>query len=657
MKPIRILFSLSGRPMVETEVLLAGMPHKLLTDRSGALEVALPDGKLDGTAVVDGTQVPFTLVNAPGARVLRVELRDAERPIDDPRVRESMPAERYVPLKLLGRGAAGSVYRCRDATLDRIVAIKLLNDEFASGERELQEFLVEGRNLAKIEHPNLIQIYDLGVHRSRAYMVVQCIDGPDLESLIYAEGRFSPGAAAAAGVQLMRALDALHERGLVHRDVKPSNALVARDGRVRLADFGLVRPTVDFTDPRSKIFGTPAYMAPEQLQGRPLGPATDIYALGASIFHMATGRVPFDGPNPILAHIMEAPPDLRELVPDAPDALAGVVMAMMAKLPQDRPDAATVISTLLGVATAVEFGETDYLPRLHSSDVPVASTTPARPLGPPPTREARAPGAPTASTPEVQATRVFAPQTPLASVSPTVVRPNRRSVGVVIGLGAALAIAGVALVALLLPSEPEVAPSPQDSDWVGAPGVDHGSGPATTTVANEPPEVAQPGPDAAPLDAGATTAVVAPTDLSAAPTVDATPDAGDPVPDDGGTATVTTTPAPRPTPVQRDRTTTPTRPATTPGVEPVVTTDPVPARTGRDTTSGDAGATTVTTEDAAAAPQPVARPAVDPEPDPTPVTTPSVTPDAGTPDAGRRRGGGGYFGDREADTGRPPTSF
>lgn len=382
MPQLHLTLTLAGRPLPSTTLRFAGQEEVRETDRSGTLELDLPHGRHAGHAVVDGREVPLTVVHAPGLRRVRVDLREPETPLDDARIRAAMPSERYIPLRLLGRGASGSVYRCRDVTLDRLVAVKILNEDLISSDAERKEFLEEGRNLARIEHPNLIQIYDLGFHQGRAFMVVQYVDGPNLESLIATEERLSLGSVAAAGVQLMRGLDALHSHGLIHRDVKPSNGLVARGGRVWLADFGLVRPLVDFTDPRSRIFGTPAYMSPEQLQAQALGPATDTYAMGASLFHMATGRLPFEGGNPILAHLVEPPPNLAEHLPDAPDDLVDLIRAMMAKDPGMRPDAQDVIDVLLPFATSLESDATiDYVPRLVSSEQPsVQFTAPHRPV-------------------------------------------------------------------------------------------------------------------------------------------------------------------------------------------------------------------------------------------------------------------------------------
>jgi serine/threonine-protein kinase len=376
--PIRVVITRAGKPVPSCLIKVQGDEQQsATTDAAGSAELRLPQGRTsarvqDGTAYHD-----VTLVYAAGMGRIVLNLDHDETELNDPRAKMAMPSDRYVPLSLLGRGAAGTVYRCRDTRLDRLVAIKILNEDFAASDSELSDFLTEARSLARIEHPNLIQIYDVGVHNERPFMVMQFVDGVDLESLLVKEKAIGVGPAAAAGIQLMRALEALADSGYLHRDIKPSNGLVNRKGEVRLADFGLVRPIVDFTDPRSKVFGTPAYMSPEQLQARPLGPAADIYGLGASLYHMACGVLPFDGPNPILAHIVEPAPDIRTQLPDAPEIFAELLMWMMAKEPTERPSAEEVVEHLMAVATSVAVPDArDYLPRLTPSDLGTRSGTP-----------------------------------------------------------------------------------------------------------------------------------------------------------------------------------------------------------------------------------------------------------------------------------------
>lgn len=364
----RVVFLVNRVPAIDRQVdLPSGLV--MMTDTEGAIDLALPAGRYQGVIHLESEKSPFEVALAAGLSEVAVRLTCEVKVDLDPRVQASMPSDRYRPVALLGRGAAGSVYRCFDETLRREIAVKLLDQTIGTSSSEREAFLQEGRALAAIEHPNLIDIFDLGFHNGRGFMVMQFVDGPDLDRLLQSDGRLSFGAAAAVGVQLARALDALHRGGLLHRDVKPSNGLVDRSGIVRLADFGLVRPILDFSDPRSKVFGTPAYMSPEQLQALQLGPASDVYGLGATLYHLATGKLAFGGTNMILSHVMEPPPDPRADVPDMPAELADVILSMMQKEPSERITALEAAVALAEIASRVESpGRGLYQPRLASSE-------------------------------------------------------------------------------------------------------------------------------------------------------------------------------------------------------------------------------------------------------------------------------------------------
>ena len=366
-RTIRLVLTLDGAPAAGHPVRIDGAPPRI-ADAAGILKVRLEPGRhVAALDDADGAQTSFVVASGVTELVLRIT-REVE-PLDDPRVIAAMPSERYQPLSLIGRGAVGSVYRCRDTTLQRDVAIKLLDQSLTTSDDEREAFLNEGRGLAALEHPNLIDIYDLGFHEGRGYMVVQFVDGPDLDRYLQEHGPLPPAALAAVGVQLARGLDALHRHGLLHRDLKPSNGIVDRAGVVRLADFGLVRPMADFTDPRSQVYGTPAYMSPEQLQALALGPASDVYGLGATLYHLATGKLPYEGTNVIVSHVTAPPPQLQDVLPDAPELLSELITWMMAKKPDARPSASEVAGALAPLAGRLSpAGATPYMPRLHGSD-------------------------------------------------------------------------------------------------------------------------------------------------------------------------------------------------------------------------------------------------------------------------------------------------
>ncbi len=322
-------------------------------------------GRLQGiVTLADGVELPFELANASGLERVRVAVAGNEQVLTDPLLLAEMPSERYEPLAVLGSGTMGRVVKARDVQLDRLVAIKLLRTDVVPDAEGRELFLSEGRSLARLKHPHLLGVYDLGVQGHTPFLVVEYIDGPDLDALRVTNGPFPWASVCAAGAHMGMALDALHQAGLVHRDVKPSNGLVDPDGRVVLADFGLVKPLMDLADPRSQIFGTPAYMSPEHLQGQALGPATDVYSLGATLHHLATGTLPFSGDKMLIDQVRKPAPDMRTVRADAPPELAELVLACLRKAPDARPLVSEVVDALTEIGRALpEEALGPYLPR------------------------------------------------------------------------------------------------------------------------------------------------------------------------------------------------------------------------------------------------------------------------------------------------------
>jgi serine/threonine protein kinase len=248
----------------------------------------------------------------------------------------------------VGSGGMGVVYRAEEPGLGgRPVALKLLSPALAGDPDFRARFLREMRVAAAIDHPNIVPIYRAGDDRGLLYLAMRYVNASDLRRVLEAEGRLEPGRALAILDQVARALDAAHARGLVHRDVKPGNVLLAPpvlDGdpeHVYLVDFGLARSD---SDDRSvtgggSFLGTPRYAAPEQAAGRPVDGRTDGYALGCVLYECLTGRPPFPrGSNEavLLAHLEAVPPRVSAARPDLPPAIDQVVSRAMAKAPDDR---------------------------------------------------------------------------------------------------------------------------------------------------------------------------------------------------------------------------------------------------------------------------------------------------------------------------------
>jgi serine/threonine protein kinase len=238
---------------------------------------------------------------------------------------------------IAGRGGMGLVYRARQRRPDRIVAIKVIAPELAADPEFRARFEQESTTAAQIEHPNVIPVYEVGDEDGLLYIAMRYVQGVDLGGLLAQSGRLAPERVARLVSQTADALDAAHARGLVHRDVKPGNILVAAGDHVYLTDFGLTKRSADTRGmtQTGMFVGTVDYIAPEQLEGRGIDARADVYALGCVTYQLLSGSVPFPRDSEtakILAHVNDPVPRLR----DVPAPLAAAVWRAMAKRPQDR---------------------------------------------------------------------------------------------------------------------------------------------------------------------------------------------------------------------------------------------------------------------------------------------------------------------------------
>ena len=243
-----------------------------------------------------------------------------------------------------GRGGMGVVYRATDTALERKVAIKLISDELAKDDSFRERFKRESRLAASIRHPNVITVFRAGEEDGHLFIAMDYIEGTDLKELIAGDGRLEPAAAARIVLQVGEALDAAHAKTLVHRDVKPANVLIAREGggaRAYLTDFGLTKNIGSETGMTKTgvVVGTIDYMAPEQMQGGPIDARVDIYSLGCVLWEALTAQVPYPRDSTVAkmyAHAHDDPPSLSEAAPGLPAALGQVVSRAMAKQPEER---------------------------------------------------------------------------------------------------------------------------------------------------------------------------------------------------------------------------------------------------------------------------------------------------------------------------------
>jgi serine/threonine protein kinase len=227
-------------------------------------------------------------------------------------------------VEIAGAGGMGVVYKARQQSLDRDVALKVIREEIASEPEFRERFLREAKLAASVDHPHVVTVYDVGDEGGRLYLVMQWIDGNDLRQLLDGSGRLTPKRAIAIGTQLAGALDAVHDvAGLVHRDVKPANVLlreVAGEDHAYLTDFGIAKlpESLETLTRTGSTVGTTGYLSPEQIQGREAGPRSDLYSLGCVTFEMLTGKTPFAGENELAvrwAHAQDARPLVSQVLP------------------------------------------------------------------------------------------------------------------------------------------------------------------------------------------------------------------------------------------------------------------------------------------------------------------------------------------------------
>ena len=252
---------------------------------------------------------------------------------------EKLLQGRYEILELVGSGGMSHVYKARDLKENRFVAIKVLREEFDSDEDFLRRFRREAESLQRLNHPNLVTTYDVQVETPPYYIVMELVEGTTLDKLI-GNGNLSYEQVVNFACQIAKALQHAHTNKVIHRDIKPHNILVDKNGMIKLTDFGiaLTVSTSTLTNTRA-IIGSVHYFSPEQAQGKPVNEQSDLYSIGIVLYEMLAGRVPFIGDTPIelaLKHVREAVPPLEDFRPDIPPQLEDIVMKLLEKDTRDR---------------------------------------------------------------------------------------------------------------------------------------------------------------------------------------------------------------------------------------------------------------------------------------------------------------------------------
>jgi beta-lactam-binding protein with PASTA domain/tRNA A-37 threonylcarbamoyl transferase component Bud32 len=247
---------------------------------------------------------------------------------------------RYELLEIIGEGGMAKVYKAHCRLLDRIVAIKILKDEFSKDKGFVEKFRTEALSAARINHPNIVNIYDVGQEDDIYYIVMEFVDGKTLKEVISNEAPLSVEHATDIAIMICDGVHHAHEKGIIHRDIKPHNILITEHGMVKVADFGVARAISNATITYgNNIVGSVHYISPEQAKGEPVNRTTDIYSIGCVLYEMLTGRPPFNAENAItvaLKHIHDEVPSPRKLNSNIPIALEGIILKAMQKSPSQR---------------------------------------------------------------------------------------------------------------------------------------------------------------------------------------------------------------------------------------------------------------------------------------------------------------------------------
>ncbi len=281
-------------------------------------------------------------------------------------------SNRYEIIDKVGSGGMADVYKARDQRLNRFVAIKVLKPEFSNDRSFVNKFRGEAQSAAGLSHPNIVNVYDVGDDSGLHYIVMELVEGITLKRFIERKGKLDIKEAVGIGIQIAQGMDAAHENHIIHRDIKPQNIIISRDGKVKVTDFGIAKATNSNTI-TSNAMGSVHYLSPEQARGGYSDEKSDIYSLGVTLYEMLSGKVPFSGDNTVsvaLLHIQAEAIPLRDMDPNIPFSIDKIVQKCMQKRPERRYHSASELIADLKKAITNPDGDFVQIPAFLATDSP-----------------------------------------------------------------------------------------------------------------------------------------------------------------------------------------------------------------------------------------------------------------------------------------------
>lgn len=254
---------------------------------------------------------------------------------------------RYRIVRIIGVGGMAVVFEAVDTVMKRTVAVKMLKEEIAGDAQAVKRFINESRAVSMLSHPNIVRIYDVSVRDDLKYIVMERVDGITLKNYMNSRGPLPPKEIMNYTAQILRALDHAHSKGIIHRDIKPQNIMLLKNGKIKVTDFGIAKlPNAETVTMTDKAIGTVYYISPEQASGKKIDPRSDIYSLGVVMYEMATGKLPFVADSPVSVALMQVnnqPRPPREILPSVPPGVEAMILTAMEKDPDKRFQSASVM--------------------------------------------------------------------------------------------------------------------------------------------------------------------------------------------------------------------------------------------------------------------------------------------------------------------------